>query len=134
VSADGQDLASLGENRRARMLAYVPQEHTPAFGFTVLDVVLMGRTAYVPLFSPPSAADEGRAREALALRRLDRGRERSNIQLSFARGASSSSPGPWPRARGSSSSTSRRQGSTRATRPRSCRWPGGWPSRKGRPS
>src|SRR5580700_10920559 len=42
----------------AQRVAYVPQAHVTEFSFTVLDVVLMGRTARFSAFAGPTAADE----------------------------------------------------------------------------
>jgi iron complex transport system ATP-binding protein len=50
----------------ARAMAYVPQAHATEFSFTVLDVVLMGRTARLKSFASPGVADERIAREKLA--------------------------------------------------------------------
>jgi iron complex transport system ATP-binding protein len=50
----------------ARLMAYVPQAHATEFSYTVLDVVLMGRTARLKPFASPGAADEAIAREKLA--------------------------------------------------------------------
>jgi iron complex transport system ATP-binding protein len=49
----------------AQRMAYVPQAHITEFSFTVLDVVLMGRTARLKAFASPGAADERVAREKL---------------------------------------------------------------------
>jgi len=62
---NGKDVASLKSHERARLVSYVPQEHGAAFNYLVLDFVLMGRAAYVPLFSVPSNEDVRVAREAL---------------------------------------------------------------------
>jgi len=50
----------------ARCMAYVPQAHVTEFSFTVLDVVLMGRTARLKAFASPGEADERIARDKLA--------------------------------------------------------------------
>src|SRR5262245_33678746 len=50
----------------ARRMAYVPQAHVTEFSFTVLDVVLMGRTARLKAFASPGEADERIARDKLA--------------------------------------------------------------------
>lgn len=50
----------------AQTMAYVPQAHAAYFPFTVLDTVLMGRTAHVRLFSTPSRHDREMAKQALA--------------------------------------------------------------------
>lgn len=43
VQIDGQELGRLSPVEIARRLAFVPQQETPAFDFTVKDIVLMGR-------------------------------------------------------------------------------------------
>jgi iron complex transport system ATP-binding protein len=66
VLIDGAPLAALRPAEIARHLAYVPQAHVTEFSYSVLDVVLMGRTARLKPFSSPGAADERLAREKLA--------------------------------------------------------------------
>jgi iron complex transport system ATP-binding protein len=66
VLIDGMRLADLPPAEIARRLAYVPQAHVTEFSFTVLDVVLMGRTARLRAFASPGAHDERIAREKLA--------------------------------------------------------------------
>jgi iron complex transport system ATP-binding protein len=66
VMIDGMPLADLPPAEIARRLAYVPQAHVTEFAFSVLDVVLMGRTARLKPFASPGAADERIAREKLA--------------------------------------------------------------------
>jgi iron complex transport system ATP-binding protein len=65
VTLDGKPLSSISARDRASRMAYVPQAHAGVFAYTVLDVVLMGRTAKLGLFSSPSKADEEMAMEAL---------------------------------------------------------------------
>lgn len=57
VRLDGVALAELGVAERARRMAYVPQSSTTTFGFTVREVVLLGRTAHGRVWSPPSRHD-----------------------------------------------------------------------------
>jgi iron complex transport system ATP-binding protein len=57
VAIGGRSLAEISIRERARLIAYVPQVHTPTFAFTVESVVLMGRTAHGSLFNRPSAHD-----------------------------------------------------------------------------
>ncbi len=66
VLIDGVPLAELPRAEIARRLAYVPQAHVTEFSYSVLDVVLMGRTARLKPFASPGAADERIAREKLA--------------------------------------------------------------------
>ena len=65
VLIDGMPLAGLPPAEIARRLAYVPQAHVTEFSFTVLDVVLMGRTARLKAFATPGPADERIARDKL---------------------------------------------------------------------
>lgn len=65
VLLDGAAVAARSRQEIARTIAYVPQAHALAFSYTVLDLVLMGRTAHLGPFSAPSAADAHIARAAL---------------------------------------------------------------------
>ena len=49
----------------ADMVAYVPQVHIPAFGYTVLNFVIMGRAPKIGLFQKPRRVDEEAAWKAL---------------------------------------------------------------------
>jgi iron complex transport system ATP-binding protein len=79
---NGRDLGTLREDERAKLLAYVPQEHTAVFNYAVLDFVLMGRAAYLPMFSTPSAGDVKIAQEALDFVALGHYASRPYFQLS----------------------------------------------------
>jgi iron complex transport system ATP-binding protein len=57
LALDGAPLASLSLRERAKKLGYVPQAHAGIFAFTVLEVVLMGRTSHGGLFGKPSRRD-----------------------------------------------------------------------------
>jgi iron complex transport system ATP-binding protein len=61
----GEPLAHWSRARLARLLGYVPQAHAGLFAFTVLEVVLMGRTAHLPAFGVPTRRDREVALEAL---------------------------------------------------------------------
>ena len=63
---DGVPLRSIPRREAARRIAYVPQAHTLAFPFTVLEVVLTGRSPYTPRFRFEDEQDRARALEALA--------------------------------------------------------------------
>lgn len=65
VLVAGAPIASLSRRRIAHHLAYVPQAHAPPFPFTVLDVVLMGRTARLRPFASPAPSDHAAAEAAL---------------------------------------------------------------------
>ncbi|MEL7565300.1 MAG: ABC transporter ATP-binding protein [Dehalobacterium sp.] len=65
VLLDGQNMQSMSRKAVAQKIGYVPQAHTPPFPFTVRDVVVMGRTAHIPLFSAPKTEDYLISEEAL---------------------------------------------------------------------
>jgi iron complex transport system ATP-binding protein len=66
VTIDGRPIASLARAELARSMAYVPQAQVMEFAYTVLDLVLMGRTAHLGAFSAPGRRDHERAQAALA--------------------------------------------------------------------
>lgn len=65
IVIDGAPLASLSRREIARRIGYVPQGHSAYFAFTVLDFVLMGRTAHLSAFAAPGARDREAAERAL---------------------------------------------------------------------
>jgi iron complex transport system ATP-binding protein len=66
VRLDGIPVADLARPDIARRVAYVPQAHAAHFPFTVVDMVVMGRTAHLGLFASPSQEDRRKALAALA--------------------------------------------------------------------
>ena len=67
VSIAGRPIESWPRQQLARHMAYVPQAHSAVFPYHVLDMVLMGRTAHLGMFSAPSEADREQALAALQL-------------------------------------------------------------------
>jgi iron complex transport system ATP-binding protein len=65
VTIDRTPLRRLKPGDIAKRMAYVPQAHVTEFSYSVLDVVLMGRTARLRAFASPTAADEAIARDKL---------------------------------------------------------------------
>ncbi|HLX29000.1 MAG TPA: ABC transporter ATP-binding protein [Casimicrobiaceae bacterium] len=65
LAIDGEEVARLAPAKRARKLAYVPQQHSSAFGFSVLEAVLMGRAARIGVFARPGRGDYDVAYAAL---------------------------------------------------------------------
>ncbi|NLW78949.1 MAG: ABC transporter ATP-binding protein [Ruminococcaceae bacterium] len=65
----GQPLGSLSQKEIAQKVAYVQQNHVPAFSYTVWQYVLMGRAPHIKFFARPGPRDE----EAVwrVLQRLD---------------------------------------------------------------
>ena len=67
IDLDGEDVCGWTQKKRAQTIGYVPQSHTPAFPFSVFDVVLMGRNAHLPRFASPAGADETTVTETLEI-------------------------------------------------------------------
>jgi len=73
VRIDGDDLKELSAREVSRRVSSVPQSHTPAFPYTVQDIVLMGRNPYLGAASQPAAHDlrvAGEAMEALGIQTI----------------------------------------------------------------
>ena len=66
VLVQGFDPYRIGGREAARLVAVVPQDVTPAFSFTVLEMVLMGRTPHLPAWGGGGPEDWARARAAMA--------------------------------------------------------------------
>ncbi len=79
---EGRDLAALRGRERAKLVAYVPQEPSFTFNYSVLDFVLTGRAAFLPTFGAPSDEDVGLAEEALRYVGLDGHLRRTFLELS----------------------------------------------------
>jgi iron complex transport system ATP-binding protein len=65
IKVGGSNLAQIDRQRIARLIAYVPQAQVAEFTYTVLDLVVMGRTAYLGPFGSPRPADNDVAMAAL---------------------------------------------------------------------
>lgn len=51
------NIHDLSQREIAKNIAYIPQEHTSTFEFSVFDVVLMGRSPYIDFLDTPSEKD-----------------------------------------------------------------------------
>ncbi|MCS6872573.1 MAG: ABC transporter ATP-binding protein [Anaerolineae bacterium] len=78
----GRDLHSYTPAERARQVGLIPQLHTPAFNYSVREIVLMGRAPHLGLFASPSRLDYEIADAALESVGLSSYRERPYTQLS----------------------------------------------------
>lgn len=67
ISIDGRKLDQIRPAELARLISYVPQNHKKVFPYTVREVVLMGRAAYIPAYSSPKKEDLMIAEDALEL-------------------------------------------------------------------
>lgn len=67
IIVDGKSISSFKPRELAEHIAYVPQNHKLTFGYSVLDVVTMGRTYEQKMFSPPTEEEREYARYCLNL-------------------------------------------------------------------
>ncbi len=65
VRLSGVALPQLDRRGLARVVSYVPQAHSAQFPYTVLDMVVMGRTAHLGAFASPGEKDRDAALGAL---------------------------------------------------------------------
>lgn len=82
ILLDGLKMSGMSPAMVARHMSYVPQIHTPAYGYEVLDFVVMGRAPYIGAFSQPSAADYELAEQALEELGIQKLAQRSYTELS----------------------------------------------------
>jgi len=65
ICIDGMDIKSYPPKKLAKKIGFIPQIHTPTFPYSVLHVVMMGRTPHMNTFAMPSQIDKEIALEAL---------------------------------------------------------------------
>ncbi|HET9481565.1 MAG TPA: ABC transporter ATP-binding protein, partial [Candidatus Polarisedimenticolia bacterium] len=65
IRLDGRPVGAMSPRERARLLAVVPQETSMIFDFTVLETVLMGRTAHLGWLGVEGPEDMAAAEEAM---------------------------------------------------------------------
>lgn len=76
---DGQPVSSLIHGKK---VAYVPQAHAFSFGYTIEEIVAMGRAKYIPLLASPSKKDMDIVREAMQTVGVYHLKDRKCAQLS----------------------------------------------------
>ncbi|AKN29744.1 iron ABC transporter ATP-binding protein [Clostridium carboxidivorans P7] len=82
ILVDGKNIHSCSRKQLAKIIGYVPQSHTPPFPFKVFDVVLMGRTAHLSMFSSPSKEDRKIVERALEDLKIDYLRDKIYTEIS----------------------------------------------------
>lgn len=82
IRIGAQNISSMNRQLLGKTIGYVPQNNEDTFGFTVLDMVLMGRAAHIGLFDEPGEHDREVASSALSLVGLESLRERNFNELS----------------------------------------------------
>jgi iron complex transport system ATP-binding protein len=65
IKINGQDIIHMPRSDIARAIGYVPQMHQPAFPFSVLDAVLVGRAPHLGMLQSPGSKDIRIAEESL---------------------------------------------------------------------
>lgn len=79
---DGKDLTRLKGEEKARLISYVPQEHSAVFNHTVFDFILMGRSGYLNIFSRPSRLDYQKTEEVISYLGLENFAWKKYLELS----------------------------------------------------
>jgi len=82
IFLDGRPLRHLSRRELARLVATVPQEHHPAFPYTVRDMILLGRLPRVEFWSQPKAWDHEVVENILELLHLRPFRDKPYTRLS----------------------------------------------------
>jgi iron complex transport system ATP-binding protein len=82
VLLDGVDITTMSRRQVAKRVAVVPQETHPAFDYTVMEMVLMGRHPHLGLLTLEGPSDIEIAREALAATGTDTLADRNYMTLS----------------------------------------------------
>jgi iron complex transport system ATP-binding protein len=78
----GKNVESLSRSELSRLIGFVPQTHAPAFPYTVMDVVLMGRASHMTIFQQPSRSDYAISEAALSLVGILQMKDRIYTQIS----------------------------------------------------
>lgn len=82
ISIDGDNIHNWSRKKLAKVIAYVPQAHTPPFPFLVKDVVAMGRTVHLGTFASPSKNDIAIAERAMELLEISYLKDRIYTEIS----------------------------------------------------
>lgn len=82
IFLDGRDLSKMSPKEIAGLVAYVPQTHTPSFGYRVRDFVIMGVAPKLGIFGKPSAEDEERCMQILEEMGIAHLADRSYLEIS----------------------------------------------------
>jgi iron complex transport system ATP-binding protein len=82
VRVTGRDPYAMTGREAARLVAVVPQDVIPAFSYSVLEFVLMGRTPYLSRWGSGSSDDWATARDAMSAVGVQHLADRSMTELS----------------------------------------------------
>ena len=65
IFLDDIDVSKWDRRKFSSIISYVPQVHSFSFSFTVMEVVLLGRSAHINIFGSPSKKDKMIAEDSL---------------------------------------------------------------------
>ncbi|NLY73426.1 MAG: ABC transporter ATP-binding protein [Tissierellia bacterium] len=82
IEIEGEDIRGWSFRKRARYLSYIPQTFSANFQYKCMDIVLMGRTAYLGFASSPSKEDEKIASRAFETLKINHLKDKIYSQLS----------------------------------------------------
>lgn len=82
IMAAGRNIRQLAPAQLAQLVAYVPQSHSPAFSYSVQDMVLMGTASHFSVMSAPGRKERQLADEAMDKLGILSLRHRSFMELS----------------------------------------------------
>jgi len=82
ILLNGKPIEHWNRPQFARLVGYIPQARSLPFPFTVMDVVLFGRTAHMSAFGSPGKKDRILAEECLELLNITHLKNRTFTQLS----------------------------------------------------
>ena len=82
ILINGQNIKKLSFKEISKHIGYIPQSHIPSFPFTVLDVVLMGRSPYLNLTDSPRQEDVDIALDALKILDIEDLKDKEYTNLS----------------------------------------------------
>lgn len=82
IKVCGQDITHMKKKDFADKVGYVPQSHTPAFNYSVMDFVIMGAAPRVGMMGKPSKEDEALCEDVLSKLRIDHLKNRSYMNIS----------------------------------------------------
>lgn len=82
ITVDGESISDMSALSLAEKIAYIPQISRPAFGYTVLDVVLMGMSRKMKVFARPTLMQEEEALQVLASLGMQEARDHDFSKIS----------------------------------------------------
>lgn len=82
IQIDGHEVSQMSPSALAKKIGFIPQIHTPTFPYTVLEVVIMGRTPHLNMISAPSEKDYIIAEEAIKMADIEHIKDKPYTQLS----------------------------------------------------